>query len=87
VEHHARIDVSLGSASLRVVGAIRQIVHEAKMASESRVLIGRFRDLGLVLCSCIPRLSTIPAVQLLQGSGLAFRVRRADAADQATNRF
>jgi hypothetical protein len=47
MEYYAGIDVSLESASLCVVDATGRIVREAKVASESEILIGWFRGLGL----------------------------------------
>src|SRR5437879_2595912 len=49
MEHYAGIDVSLESASLCVVDATGRIVREAKVASEPEILIGWFRNLGLVV--------------------------------------
>ena len=49
MEYYAGIDVSLESASLCVVDATGRIVREAKVDSETEVLIGWFRDLGLAV--------------------------------------
>ena len=49
MEHYAGIDVSLESASLCVVDATGRIVREAKVASETEVLIDWFRDLGFAV--------------------------------------
>ena len=49
MEYHAGIDVSLETASLCVVDATGRIVREAKVASETEVLIDWFRNLGFAV--------------------------------------
>ncbi len=49
MEYYAGIDVSLETASLCVVDATGRIVREAKVASETEVLINWFRDLGFAV--------------------------------------
>jgi transposase len=49
MEYYAGIDVSLETASLCVVDATGRIVREAKVASETEVLIDWFRNLGFAV--------------------------------------
>ena len=49
MEYYAGIDVSLETASLCVVDATGRIVREAKVASETEVLIDWFRHLGFAV--------------------------------------
>jgi len=47
MEHYARIDVSLESASVCIVDATGWVVREAKIASEPGVVVSWFRQLGI----------------------------------------